>query len=136
MRGLVHQFSISFRFRPAYVNVAGERSESGCEVELIGQHYCIVQRVSGGCPHCLKALLVLLEFNDVALSEQEHLHSDGHVEAQYEKLIRYASTARDCPEVVLGVEVNLNTLTKFDCPALPRFCSVAPSVAFADENDD
>jgi hypothetical protein len=49
--GLVHQFSISFRFRRAYVNVAGERSESGFEVELIGQHYCIVQHVSGGCPH-------------------------------------------------------------------------------------
>lgn len=59
-------------------------------MELIGQHYCRVQHVSGGCPHCLKMLLVLLELNDVALSEQEHLHEDGRVGAQYEKLIRYA----------------------------------------------
>ena len=105
LRALVHQFSISFRLRPVYTNVAGARSESGFEVELIGQHHAMGKHRSGGCPHCLKVLLVLLELNDVALSEQEHLHSDGHIGAQYEKLIRYASTARDWPEVVLGVKI-------------------------------
>jgi hypothetical protein len=51
LRDLIHQFSICLRLRPAYTNVAGERSESGFEVELIGQHYCIVQHVNGGRPH-------------------------------------------------------------------------------------
>lgn len=99
---LIRRFSVSFRLRPAYESVAGDGPEIGCEVELIGQHYAMGKHMSGGCPHCLEVLLVLLELNDRTLSGQE---SFGDIGAQCEKLIRYASTAGDWPEVVLDAKM-------------------------------
>ena len=102
---LIRRFSISFRLRPAYGNVAGDGPEIGCEVELVGQHYAMGKHVSGGCPHCLEVLLVLLELHDRTLSVQQRPYSVGGIGAQCEKLIHYASTAGDWPEVVLDVKI-------------------------------
>ncbi len=102
---LIHRFSISFRLRPAYGRVAGEGPEIGCEVELIGQHYAIGKHRSGGCPHCLEVLLVLLELHDRTLSGEQRPYPVGGISAQCEKLIHYASTAGDWPEVVLDVKI-------------------------------
>lgn len=102
---LISRFSISFRLRPAYRSVAGEGPEIGCEVELIGQHYAMGKHTSGGCPHCIEVLLVLLELHDRTLSGEQHPSAVGDISAQCEKLIRYASTAGDWPEVVLDVKI-------------------------------
>ena len=99
---LVGRFSISFRLRPAYAANPGEGAEVGCEVELIGEHYAMGQHVDGGCPHCLRVLLVLFELHDRTLSGQGAVE---HLSAQCEKVIHYASTARDWPEVVLDVKI-------------------------------
>lgn len=99
---LVRSFSVSFRLRPAFASSTGEEPQTGCEVELIGQHYWMGKHVNGGCPHCLKVLVALLELHDHIFSEQE---ATGPFGAECEKLIRYASTAGDWPEVVLDVKI-------------------------------
>lgn len=99
---LVRSFSISFRLRPAFETSLAEGREIGCEVELIGQHYWMGEHVNGGCPHCLKVLVALLELHDHIFSEQEATDPLG---ADCEKLIRYVSTAGDWPEVVLDVKI-------------------------------
>lgn len=98
----IRTFSISFRLQPIYANVSGVRSEIGCEVELIGQHYSKGRHLSGGCPHCIEVLLALLELHDRALSEQQCSECLG---SQCEKVIHYASTSADWPEAVLDVKV-------------------------------
>jgi hypothetical protein len=105
LNDLVRTFSICFRLRPYYGNVDAEAPEIGCEVELIGLHNSTGKHVAGGCPHCLKVLLVLLELNDVFLSGQKGPYPVGHIGAQCEKLIRYASTREDWPEVLLDVKI-------------------------------
>lgn len=99
---LVRRFSISFRLRPAFASSQTEGPEIGCEVELIGQHYWMGKHVNGGCPHCLKVLIALLELHDHIFSEQEVTDPLG---VDCEKLIRYVSTAGDWPEVVLDVKI-------------------------------
>ena len=102
---LIRRFSISFRLRPAYGSAAGDGPEIGCEVELIGQHYAMGKHVGAGCPHCLEVLLVLLELHDRTLSGEQSPYAAGGISAQCEKLIHYASTAGDWPEVVLDVRI-------------------------------
>lgn len=101
---LVDEFSVSFRLQPTYGSVPSKTREVACDVELVGQHYSMGRHVNGGCPYCLKVLLVLLELHDHMLSGQ----GDPPVErigAQCEKMIHYASTSRDWPEVVLDVKI-------------------------------
>ena len=102
---LILRFAISFRLRPAYGSVAGEGPEIGCEVELIGQHHTMGKHRSGGCPHCLEVLLVLLELHDHALFGEQHPYTVGDISAQCEKLIHYVSTGGVWPEVVLDVKI-------------------------------
>jgi hypothetical protein len=102
---LIRRFSISFRLRPAYGSVAGEGPEIGCEVELIGRHYAMGKHRSGGCAHCLEVLLALLELHDRTLSGERHPYAGGSISDQCEKLIHYASTGGDWPEVVLDVKI-------------------------------
>ncbi|HZC24958.1 MAG TPA: hypothetical protein VE866_16605 [Candidatus Binatia bacterium] len=98
----IRRFSISFRLRPIQGSVGEVRSESGCEVELIGQHYSMGRHVIGGCPHCIKVLLALLDLHDCALSARQ---CNEYLGSQCEKVIHYASTSADWPEVVLDVKV-------------------------------
>jgi hypothetical protein len=99
---LIRMFSISFRLRPTYGGVTGEGPETACEVELVGHHYLVGRHVNRGCPHCIEVLLVLLELHDRTLSKQQ---SAEYLGPQCEKLIHYASTAGDWPEVVLDVKI-------------------------------
>lgn len=101
---LIRRFSVSFRLRSAHGRAVEER-EIGCEVELIGQHYAVGRHVGGGCPHCLEVLLVLLELYDRILSRQQPPYPAEEIAAPCEKLIHYASTTRDWPEVVLDVKI-------------------------------
>lgn len=101
---LVDEFSVSFRLKSTESSGPSEARKVACDVELVGQHYSMGRHVNGGCPHCLKVLLVLLELHDRMLSGQ----GDPSVErigAQCEKVIHYASTSRDWPEVVLDVKI-------------------------------
>ena len=98
----IRRFSISFRLRPIQGSVGEARSETGCEVELIGQHYSMGRHVNGGCPHCIKVLLALLDLHDCALSARQ---CNEYLGSQCEKVIHYASTSADWPEVVLDVKV-------------------------------
>lgn len=102
LRDRIRTFSISFRLRPILDSASGERLEIGCEVELIGQHYSMGRHVNGGCPHCLDVLLALLDLHDLAFSEPQ---TAEYPSRQYEKLIHYASTSADWPEVVLDVKI-------------------------------
>ena len=99
---LIRWFSISFRLRPIYEDVAEHRLEIGCEVELIGQHFDSGRHVNGGCPHCIEVLLALIELHDFIVFAQQ---SAAYLDPQYEKLIRYVSMAADWPEVVLDVKI-------------------------------
>lgn len=101
----IRRFSISFRLRPAYGNVAGDAPEIGCEVELIGQHYAMGKHRSGGCPRCMEVLLALLELHDRTLSGEQHPRTVGDIRAHCEKLIHYVSTGGDWPDVVLDVKI-------------------------------
>ncbi len=102
---LIRKFSVSFRLRPAYAGASGVGPEIGCEVELIGQHYCMGKHVGPGCPHCLEVLLVLLELHDRSLAGQDGPCSVERLGAQCEKLIHYASASGDWPEVALDVKI-------------------------------
>lgn len=99
---LIRMFSIFFRLRPAHGGLSREAPETACEVELVGRHYLVGRHANGGCPRCIEVLLVLLELHDRTLSKQQTAEYLG---PQCEKVIRYASTAADWPEVVLGVKI-------------------------------
>jgi hypothetical protein len=100
---LVRMFRISFRLRPTYVSLASDGPEIGFEMELIGSHRTVGKHVHGGCAHCLRVLLVLLELADQCLSKEDP--ADRRAGPRSEKLIRYASSAGDWPEVVLAMTV-------------------------------
>lgn len=104
LRKLTRTFSISFRFRPAYMSAIGNDSESGCEIELIGQH-AAGQHINGGCQRCIEVLFALLELMECILSEPPRLYGVECKDAPFEKWIRYASTAGDWPEVVLDAKI-------------------------------
>ena len=99
---LIRIFSISFRLRPTHCGLRGKGAETVCEAELIGRHYLLGRNVHAGCPRCIEVLLVLLELQDRALSKQQ---SAQYLGPQCEKVIRYASTAADWPEVVLDMKI-------------------------------
>lgn len=99
---LVRIFSICFRLRPTHGGLSREAPETACEVELIGRHYLQGRHANAGCPRCIEVLLVLLELHDGALSKRQSAEYFG---PQCEKVIRYASTAADWPEVVLDMKI-------------------------------
>jgi hypothetical protein len=103
LRDLVHMFRISFRLRPTYVSLASDRPEIGFEMELVGTHAMVGQHVHGGCAQCLRVLLVLLELADQSLPGEGT--AARHIGTRCEKLIRYASSGGDRPEVALGMTV-------------------------------
>ena len=98
----IRMFSIFFRLRSAHGGLSREVPETTCEVELVGRHDLVGRHANGGCPRCIEVLLVLLELHDRTLSKQQTAEYLG---PQYEKVIRYASTAADWPEVVLDVKI-------------------------------
>lgn len=99
---LIRMFSISFRLRPVHGGLSGEVPKTACDVELVGRHYLVGRHGNGGCSRCIEVLLVLLELHGRTLSKQQTAEYLG---PQCEKVIRYASTAADWPEVVLGVKI-------------------------------
>ena len=98
----VHKFSISFRLQPTHERLGDEEPGMGCELELIGGHCIKGKHRNGGCPRCLEVLLVLLEVEDRTLAVH---NSGGHINAQCDNLIRFASIAGNWPEVVLDVRI-------------------------------
>lgn len=99
---LIRMFSIFFRLRPAHGGLSREAPETACEVELVGRHDLVGRHANGGCPRCIEVLLVLLELHDRTLSKEQTAEYFG---PQCEKVIRYASTAADWPEVVLDMKI-------------------------------
>lgn len=101
LRDCARLFSISFRLKPVHDGSERGMPEAGCEVELIAQHHGGRKRTDNGCPRCLELLVLLLEIQDSMLSAGA---SDWDFRAQFQKVIRYASTG-DQHEVVVDVRI-------------------------------
>jgi hypothetical protein len=83
------------------VSIANDEPEIGFEVELIGTHNSVGEHVRGGCAHCRRVLLLLLEIADQILP-------GAHDRSQYvgspcERFVRYTSTGN--PEVALSMTI-------------------------------
>lgn len=98
---LIRIFRISFRLRPIYVSVANDEPEIGFEVELIGTHSSMGEHVRGGCTHCRRVLLLLLEVADHILPGAHDRSRSGG--SPCERFVRYTSTGN--PEVALSMTI-------------------------------
>lgn len=94
---------ISFRIRPMYVSLAGDRPEIGFELELIGTHPAVRQHADSGCAHCRSVLFALLDLADRGLHTEQT--AARTISTRCEKLVRYRANNAYPPEVVLRVTV-------------------------------
>ncbi|SRR6266700_180881 len=104
IRDLIQRYKICWEVWPEWISDRGHLRKIGFELELLGTDAEGTDRVSPGCDSCGEVYLALREVARFIIPQEQGLPTCFAIEP-FESALRYASTRRNRPDVLLTIKI-------------------------------